>query len=609
MTIRSKPSVIYTDSRAALEAAWDGTLSRDALVRSPAPAILCDPALSAEPAEERLSPEQIRSLETALIDVALQIHETLCAEKTLSQAEDIGVVASRVIMTDFQDVLRAAALLRDVDFEERPAVVTASFNDGNMDRRFRFRVAEILDEVPNSEIIEIDGYPLKTFSDPTPPSPSLPMRLAYARIDSLIYRLSSILWNKLPFTSPRGGILIARENELLKEAAARFILKGYSVRQVNLSKRLAADTRFDDAFVRGCVERLLCAALSPFLARHAVEIAAERGASLVVAAVDAYFQALASWREELATAAARSTKALFTNMWLAPEAVALYRATQELRIPFVSFQHGFTPEYSKTSRYIMSAEGVCSDLFIAFNEEMVRLNATNPLARAECVAVGFPNEFRKLRRSSSRNVAHPIWYIRTTLYQSNLCRLHRGLCDWDMYCREIRLIDEVFAALPHSVVYKPYPAIRYLDPDPALERAASHDNIHVYEERLDLRYEIGESRVLVTSGATGTIGLCLMSDRPTVFLNDADFMPLKEEVYGRFCESAFVFDTEDPNFIKELRHFLSRPIEQIEMDWRAKSSARRDLVGDYLSTEVRSPGRVAAEAIDSFIFKHKERNS
>jgi hypothetical protein len=249
----------------------------------------------------------------------------------------------------------------------------------------------------------------------------------------------------------------------------------------------------------------------------------------------------------------------------------------------------------------MGTESSGSDLVVAFNEEMVRLNDENPLSRAKCVAVGLPREFRKLKKKSRRTISHPVWYIRTSLYQSNLSRLHRGLCDWDMYQREIKLIESVFSKLPHGVIYKPYPAIRYLDPDPAIECASKCNNMRVYEERLDLRYEVTKCRVLVTSGATGTVSYCLMSDRPTVFISGSNFMPLKKDIAERFEACLFLFDESDPDFIDKLRGFLEQPLDQIDAQWRAKAVERRDFVQNYLSSSKGKPGKTAAAAIDSFV--------
>ena len=124
------PTVVYADSIGALEAAWESGLPRNVKVRSPAPALLANPSLEAEVAEELLSPDRIKKLESAILTAALGANAELRSDRSLEQAEDVGLVASRVVTTDFQDVLRSAALLRESDFQDRPVVVTFESEGG-----------------------------------------------------------------------------------------------------------------------------------------------------------------------------------------------------------------------------------------------------------------------------------------------------------------------------------------------------------------------------------------------------------------------------------------------------------------------------------------------
>ena len=126
-----------------------------------------------------------------------------------------------------------------------------------------------------------------------------------------------------------------------------------------------------------------------------------------------------------------------------------------------------------------------------------------------------PEDYRRQPRLTARVSETAIWYISTRLYQSNMGRLHRGLSDVALYEHERRLISDVFATLPHPVTYKPYPAIRYLDPDPIAAQIAATANVTAYSDRLDLRYVASRASMLITSGATSTVSWCLMSGKPT----------------------------------------------------------------------------------------------
>jgi hypothetical protein len=598
------PTVVYADSKGALLAAQASGVLKDIPLRSPAPAILADIDLEAARAEEHLTPVRIRELESTLLTTAMRCWNELRDEPLLQHADDVALIASRTFITTFQAVLRAAALVREEDFEGRPLVITAQFSTADLNRRFRFGLADILREVPNADVVEIEGEPLMLFSEPAPPAPSLMERFAYAGFDALFYRLGFIFWRYFPFKSPRGELLILRENELLKETAARFLRRGYALRRLSLGGSPVKEVFTDTQIVSKCVARLLEENLKPYLTSAVLKIAARNGGEMAAQSVAEYFRFLSAWRSRLDNGGRGRPKAILSNTLLTPEGTALHRAAIERRIPLVSFQHGITLEISEhTQLYKMVSESSGSDLVIAFNDETVRLNEENPMSKAKTVAVGLPREFRTLRKAPKRNISHPIWYIRTSLYQSNMFRFHRGLSDADLYRSEVGLIDDVFAKLPHGVIYKPYPAIRYLDDDPLFARISESDNLRVYHERLDLRYEIGNCRVLVTAGATSTVSYCLMSDRPTVFINSPNFCPMNTKSVERFKASLFFFDSSELDFHENLRRFLSQPLETMEEKWQEKAVHRAELVENFFSNGETEPGISAANAIENFFLE------
>ena len=176
-------------------------------------------------------------------------------------------------------------------------------------------------------------------------------------------------------------------------------------------------------------------------------------------------------------------------------------------------------------------------------------------------------------------------------------RLHRGLSDVDLYEQESRLISDVFATLPHPVTYKPYPAIRYLDPDPITAQIAATPNITVYSGRLDLRYVASRARIMITSGATSTVSWCLMSGKPTVYIHSDEFMPLNDEALPLFQDGMFVFDQKASDFHEQLHAFLSRPMVEIEKEWDARAAARQSLIETYIAAPIRDAGAAAADAV------------
>lgn len=598
-TLPALPAVVYADCRAALEVAWQSGLSRDVPVRSVAPAVLADTAIGAQPAVDHLKPEDIKKFSKALVAAVHDVWQTLSQDGALvgeDDAQQIALVAVRTVVTDLQNEIFVAALLRQEDFSAETVAVTVRHDAADLRRRFYFGAARMLAEAGQARIIEIPAGKVPAIDEPAPPKPPLWARLTHLGVDTAVYRLGIALYRFLPFAAPRGGIFVLRENELLKETAARLLMRGFGLYALPPIGAEEADVGSLAAVVDEAVQAAIRKSFQGLVAPTALVLVARHSAQAAVANLRRYRSSLPRWRMVLQQRHARRPRAVLTNMLLTPETLGLYRVLREKEIPFIVFQHGVTAEINSDIEHrSFSFDNVGFDLAITFNEEMVRLCEGNPFGGAPAVAVGLPADYQRVARRRGRT--DTIWYVSTSLYQSNMGRLHRGLVDADIYSRERALIDEVLARLPHGIIYKPYPAHRYLDSDPLLEHAAQQANIRIHEERLDLRYLAREARILLTCGASSTVSRCLMSGRPTVFINSPDNMPLRDAVREKFAAGMFVFDGGAPDFHEKLRAFLSQPFDEIERAWEERAEARRHLIEAFFSAPHSDSAGRAADAV------------
>ena len=74
-----------------------------------------------------------------------------------------------------------------------------------------------------------------------------------------------------------------------------------------------------------------------------------------------------------------------------------------------------------------------------------------------------------------------------------------------------------------------------------------------------------------------------MSGKPVVFINQKNHSPLTDEAHKSLSKGIFVFDDDEQYFYKNIRDFLSQPINEIERLWQEKEDAREEMLKDYFS--------------------------
>jgi len=131
-------------------------------------------------------------------------------------------------------------------------------------------------------------------------------------------------------------------------------------------------------------------------------------------------------------------------------------------------------------------------------------------------------------------------------------------------------------------------------------------NVEVFNRDTDLRYLLGQHRVVVTTGATSTLGYCVMSNRPLVFVDHPDQAPLTQGAAGGLAEGAFLVSAGADDWVEEMVKLLSRPIEEIEGLWKARTEPRRELVRRYFSAySDKGAGRRAARIVLAEVAKRR----
>jgi hypothetical protein len=240
-----------------------------------------------------------------------------------------------------------------------------------------------------------------------------------------------------------------------------------------------------------------------------------------------------------------------------------------------AFQHGISKEINEDILSIDTLyESNIVDNYFVFNKETAKNSKKSRFNIATEHVVGLAEDMKKSLKNQKYNNIQPILYATTTLYCGNRGIPGRaGASDIDKANFEIYLIENVLSKLPHKVQYKPYYSKRYGGPVIELEVAKNKNNISINDKEIDLRYIVGNSRVIITSRATSTIGWCILSGKPIVYIENDDNR-LTERASKEFKKNLFYFDVREKNWEIKLRKFLSLSLEEIEKKWKEKESNR-----------------------------------
>jgi hypothetical protein len=539
---------------------------------------------------------------TALFDWTIDI-AAKCAGAIADSGRDAhgdaAYLAARTVL-QLQPAFYLAWCLSRLGPAERD-FIAVDYIDADFDRRFNGAGAVLAGMLPGITLRRIAEPDARSIESPAPPGATVGERLRFNPLSSHAYRIGLALWDRLGATPARGSVLIYRENELVKETAYHLMRCGYAVRSFSAPPRTLAPEPADSVLANRLGDIVRDAAAALFPPAYAVPVGRFAGdqAAAVLAELPAR---TASFDAAFGSAPNQRPRCVLTNFLGALDMTALHAACRRNDVPMVVFQHGVTAEICQPmARAWPALEAAAADLVCTYDQAFVPLGDSAPFSRARSVAVGMPSE---LRRSISRRARPPrrdIWYVSTSLPRGRAGMLHVAESDHRQGQFEIDLIDTVLSGLPHPVVYKPYPAIRYPDGDPVVARAVAAPGVRVHAGRGDFRFLAARCGVLVTARATSTLSWCLMSSRPVVFIDIPTQMPLLPAVRRLAEQALFLFDAGDPAMADDLRAFLSRPIADIETDWQARAAARNTLIDAYFDTDRGPAGHIAANAIEAHI--------
>ncbi len=277
--------------------------------------------------------------------------------------------------------------------------------------------------------------------------------------------------------------------------------------------------------------------------------------------------------------------------------ISLSNVLRKKGLKLISTQHGVNREINKFYEYgSCYFENSIADLLFVKNEEAKKISDLSVFKYGVTKCIGAPKQmYLKVKQKKIRDV----FFISTRISTGNLNNPTGYNTDLERVKNEIFLTKKILNKLPYRVKFKAYPfEDYYVDTDPVHRVVENSENIDLIYTTRDLQDYLKEIEMIITSRATSTLSLCLISNIPVVFINYSSEYSVKEKLISKFSDSLFYFEFYSENFEKKISSFLKKPREVILKDWEKKSKKRKELIEKYFcNSKTESAGKLASKYI------------
>ena len=547
------------------------------------------------------SPEQ--DIKTDYYKNLSQITKTYCGKiyaKLYLSSNDKGFaqfIAQHLIHT--QNIINKAAHLKKFIKNEKLVIIAPDYSEKKINNAINGNFYDFIECFDNIKIFKLQYHDQDQNRMGRDPSTKFLKRFLFEGINSILFRIITIFCNIFVIYWPGKKILYSHENTLLKGTATYLFRKGLFLENIN--NNIKAEDLDKNNILQNSIK-----AIEPILEQYQKEIIGNYINSKNLTFIKDSFQKnildyltrKLSWSNYFKNKKNRVQACLIGT----PRSANHYSCIEVCKnnsIITASFQHAITKEINEDILNIdVTYESNIVDKYFVYNNEAARNSKNSRFHFSQENIVGLPEDMRKnLKNKKYKKNMQSILYATTTLYCGNRGIPSRsGTSDIYKANFEINLIEKVFSKLPYQIQYKPYFSKRFPGPIIELEMAKMKNNIILNEDEVDLRYIIGNCRIIITSRATSTIGWCLLSEKPVVYIENEDNR-LNTLASKAFKENLFFYDVRDHNWEQNLLNFLSLPIESIEAKWKQKEKMRKLFIEKFFGSDKTNAEKQCAEVL------------
>jgi len=584
--IKSKTDInlykyIIIDSIYAYNYIKNKNLKRNIKLFSFNPSLVLDKKLNISSPEEDFLPKDFINLGSITYKYGGLIYDKLYKE---TNDKHLAIWMARYLIS-IQNILYRAARLNNITKKKKTLIISLDFKNKRLNNSINGDLNSFMVNKYNYDLLTLKYIAVDANRLARDPKSNLWERLKFEEMSSILFRLFSIICMPISKYWPGKKFYYGHENSLLKKVALKLFLKGYIIAKFprnfvlnkNLINKKVVTKNFK--YIKPIINLYQGEILNDKLNINKHNFFDEK----IKIYLSAYLDSKMYWKKEFFSGAQKHIFACLIGFPSTAMELSYTYLAKRYNIVTASFQHAISKEISKDILSIDSIyESNITDYYFVFSSNVVSNSKKSRFHSSSDIVIGLPDDLKRTMKGKSLDKNFPpILYASTNLYCGNRGIPGRaGASDIDKAIFEIDLIQNILGKIPHRVHYKPYFSKRYTGPVIEWQYANAQSNIFLNSDEIDLRYIINKSKIIVTSRSTSTVGWCIFSSKPLIYIENKDNR-LNNKIKSIFKKSLFYFDVYELGWKDNLYKLLSQSISKIEEDWNKMSNEREKYFYPY----------------------------
>ena len=300
---------------------------------------------------------------------------------------------------------------------------------------------------------------------------------------------------------------------------------------------------------------------------------------------------------------------VLSNSTIGPEAKWLHDHLKKFGTPIFGFEHGVTTGLSKHSNSKLSfSEMTNCDVGFVYSDSSAKNFKSNSNTKAKIYTTGAPTATRKINFQSLQKyltrfalkiplLSPTVMHVDTVAFLGNMRAGPYTYTESEIVNFHRRLTSEAYHELKNwTVLFKEYPTQRFQYSPGIKEYAGTVKNMKCMSQE-DFRYMRTAADVLVTTMPSSTLGWCVGTNIPLIWLESPITPILNDEALVDFKNSFFVIDMNENDWPLQLKTLLNWGLLDIRKKWMEKSKARARTIEKYIFGPDISSGKACADTI------------